>query len=118
MMTKSEAQEIVSQNVLILDTDGMHELPIGSVEIDVFNVTNDEDENFPVKLLGLIPLFHNKKNNDGLHCSSYFVKCHQKYYYRYNLLMAFKVIEALRVINDYCFEKDSRSLEKSTIHYH
>lgn len=116
MMTKIEAQEIVSQNVLILDTNGINELPLGTIEIDAFNVTNDDD-NFPIKLLGLLPIFNTKNNNDGLHCSSFIVKFQQKYYYRYTLLMAFKVIEALRVINDYCFDKNSRSIEKSTIHY-
>jgi hypothetical protein len=116
MMTKSEAQEIVSKNVLILDTNGINELPLGTIEIDAFNVTNDDD-NFPIKLLGLLPIFNPKNNNDGLYCSSFIVKFQQKYYYQYNLLMAFKVIEALRVINDYCFNKDSSSIEKSTIHY-
>ena len=116
MMTKDEAQKIVSTNVLQLDTDGLTELPIGIVEIDNFNITNEQID-FPVKLLGLIPLFNRQRANNDLLCFSYFVNLDNKYYYQYSFFAALKVIEALRVINDYYFETDQNVKDRFSFYY-
>jgi hypothetical protein len=115
-MTKDEAKDILSKNVLRLDIDDIAELPIGIVEIDGFNITNEHID-FPVKLLGLIPLYNKGENNADLRCYSYFVSLGDTYYYRYSFLAAFKVIEALRVLNDYHFETDPKVKDRYSFYY-
>jgi len=116
MMTKDDAKDILSKNAMRLDIDGIAELPIGIVEIDGFNVTNEHID-FPVKLLGLIPLYNKGGNNADLLCYSYFVNLGESYYYRYSLLAALKVIEALRVLNDYHFETDPKVIDRYSFYY-
>ena len=115
-MTKDEAIDILSKNVLRLDIDGIAELPLGIVEIDGFNVTNEHID-FPVKLLGLIPLYYNGENNADLQCYSYFVNLGEIYHYRNSFFAALKVIEALRVLNDYHFETDPKVIDRYSFYY-
>jgi len=114
MMTKSEAEKVLSYNVLDLYNESINEFPLKSIVIDVFNVTNEED-NFSIHLIGLVTSNNQLKTKTELLCKSFMVQDRLTYYYRYSLLDAFKVIEALRVINNYSF--DSESLKRSTIYY-
>ncbi len=107
MMSKSEAQKVLSQNVLTLDNDGLQELPLRTIEVDMYKIT-PTDEDFPAKILGLISLV--EPRNSELSCSSFIVKYQRQYYYRYFLFEAFKVIEALRVMNDYQVKQSSESI--------
>ncbi len=113
-MTKIEAQEILSNNVLMFDTDDIYELPIRTIEIDIFRVS-PLDKDFPVSLLGILPLTPIASDNYELSCNSFLVKGEQKYYYRYTLLDALKVIEALRVSNNYSFKQNQ--INDSVIYY-
>jgi len=112
MMTKSEAEKVLSYNVLDLYNESINEFPLKSIVIDVFNVTNEED-NFSIHLIGLVTSNNQLKTKTELLCKSFMVQ--DRLTYRYSLLDAFKVIEALRVINNYSF--DSESLKRSTIYY-
>lgn len=101
-LTKHQANQILSKNVLDLSAAGLEYMPMKTICIESFLVMNYHPENnrkndkgemyHEAELLGLV------KDNT---CSSYFISVHHQYYYREYFQDAIDVIEALRVVNDY-----------------
>ena len=113
-MNIEKAKKVLAYNVLDLSSAGMDDMPMTTVEIEVFEIMNkskdpnNEETTWYEKayLLGLVD-----KNTSGhsgqyspegeLLCRSFMVKIWHNYYYREFFWEAMQVIMALRVINEY-----------------
>ena len=102
-MNKEEATKIVNHNKLILDNAGIDNIPVKTVEIEKFEVTNGTgNQRKTVTLFGLLrPADECHNIQTDFLCTSFFVADHLTYWFRDFFSDAMEVIEALRVLGDY-----------------
>ena len=97
-MEKKEAEKILSKNKLVLDTAGLENLHVLTVEINRYYLKEDSRRSEDVYLLGnLIDKEHcNMKFVEAdYRCESFFVKHELNYWYRDYLEEALEVKDAL-----------------------
>ena len=97
-MEKKEAEKILSKNKLVLDTAGLENLPVLTVEINRYYLKEDSRRSEDVYLLGnLIDKEHRNMKfvEADYRCESFFVKHELNYWYRDYLEEALEVKDAL-----------------------
>lgn len=97
-MEKKEAEEILAKNKLVLDTAGLDNLPVLTVEINRYYLKEDSRRSEDVYLLGNLM---DKENSNmkfveaDYRCESFFIKYGLNYWYRDFLEEALEVKDAL-----------------------
>ena len=103
-MTKEEAKEILSENLLIINKSGLDSLPTKKGIVARFSYKEvPSSENLGV-LIGLLDDGTNAHNIDydyDYECRSFLVEFDKGYYFREYYEDALLVIEALQVANNY-----------------
>lgn len=97
-MEKKKAEQILSENVLTLDTAGLENLPVKTVEVDRYFLREKDGRADVVYLYGNMQDKENSKLKfveADYHCESFFVQHEQKYWYRDYLEEALDVKDAL-----------------------